>query len=191
MLSDPHAQDIFPAVHRDTQDHIGRFGDIPVILLDLVMDGVHEYEGVHVLQRPALPCRHFRGDFHIVQLFDLLRYIPLAHPAGVQRQDLFFHPIRVPVIFADDLRLIGPITVTGHTDLHLAKLGLHCLSGVAVAVVPGLILRHLRTLAAFPAQFFVHLHFHHLLDHIPEHLLHGLHDLRCAGKVLALDVLFQ
>ena len=27
------------------------------------------------------------------QIFDLLRDVPLAHPAGIQRQDFFLHPV--------------------------------------------------------------------------------------------------
>ncbi len=65
-------------------------GHIAVILLDLVMDGVHEHKRIHLLQRTILPGRHFghnflanftdqlRGNLHVVKLFDLLGNIPLG-----------------------------------------------------------------------------------------------------------------
>ena len=46
-------------------------------------------------------------------------------------------------------------------------------------------------LAPFPAQLLVHFHFHDLLDDIPEHFLHGFHDVSGAGEVLALNILLQ
>ena len=121
---------------------------IPVVLFDLVVDGVHEHKRVHLLQRTVLPGRHFghnfpsdltdrlRGDFHIVKFFDLLGNIPLAHPTGVQRKDLFFHPFCVPVVFADDFRLILSLPVSWYLDIHFSQLGLDRLPRVSVAVIP-------------------------------------------------------
>ena len=41
----------------------------------------------------------------IVQFPDLLRDVPLAHPAGIQRQNLLLHAVCIPAVLADDLRL--------------------------------------------------------------------------------------
>ena len=121
VLADPDAQNVFSAIHGDAQNHIGRLGHIAVILFDLVMDGIHEDEGVDIFQRAVLPgvdLRHnffrnfadqFRGDFHIIKAFDLLGNILLTHSAGVQRQNLVFHALGVSVIFADDFRLEVPL----------------------------------------------------------------------------------
>ena len=40
-------------------------------------------------------------------------------------------------------------------------------------------------------SFIIHLNFHDSLDDITEHFLHGRHDLRRAGEVLALNVFLQ
>ncbi len=53
-------------------------------------------------------------DLHAVQFLDLLSDIPLAHAAGVQRQDLILHSVRVSVILADDLGFEGAIPVPGN-----------------------------------------------------------------------------
>ena len=128
-----------------------------------------------------------------IQLLDLLGDIPLAHPTGIQRQDLFLHAGRVPVVLADDLRFIRPIAVSGNPDLNLAELRFDSLLRVAVAVVPwlGTLIFRLGALAALTAKLLVHLDFHDCLDDVAEHLLHRLHDLCRAGEVLALDVFFQ
>ena len=99
MLSDSDTEDIFSAIHGDTQNHISSLGHIAVILFDLVVDGIHEDERIDVFQRPILPgidLRHdlfadlayqIRRDFHIVKALDLLCDVPLAHAAGVEGQD--------------------------------------------------------------------------------------------------------
>ena len=116
-LSDPDSQNILPAVHGDTKDHIGSLGHVPPVFPDLVVNGVHEHERIHRLQRTVLPgydrghdffadLRYqLRRDLHTVQFLDLLGDIPLAHTAGVQHQDLILHSVRVSVILADDLGL--------------------------------------------------------------------------------------
>ena len=95
MLPNPDTQNVFSAVHGDAQNHIGRFGHIAVILFDLVMDGIHEDEGINAFQRPILPgidlwhdfltdfAYQFRGDFHIIKAFDLLGNVLLTHTTGV------------------------------------------------------------------------------------------------------------
>ena len=202
MLPNPDSQNILSAVHGDAQNHIGCFGHIAVILFDLVMDGIHEDEGVDTFQRPILPSidlRHdllgnfadqFRRDFHIIQSFDLLGNIPLAHAAGVQRQNFVFHTLGIAVIRADDFRLEVPLAIPGNLDVDLSQLSLDCFLRVPIAIVGRSILLR-RTLAALPAQLLVHLHFHDLLDNIPEHFLHGFHDVGGAGEVLALNILLQ
>ena len=149
MLSDPDSQDVLSAIHGDTQHHIGCFGHVPPVFPNLIVNGVHEHERIHRLQRTVLPgcdLRHdlfadlryqLRRDLHAVQFLDLLSDIPLAHTAGVQRQDLILHPVCIPVILADDLRLEGAVPVPGNLDVHLAQLGLDGLLRVAVAVVSG------------------------------------------------------
>ena len=126
MLSDPHAQNVLPTVHSDAQNYIGRLGHITVILLDLVVDGVHEDEGIDGLQGPILPgvdlwhdfftdlAHQFRRNLHVVQALDLLGNVPLAHAAGVQGQDLVLHALGVPVVFADDLRFVIALPVSGY-----------------------------------------------------------------------------
>ena len=167
------------------------------------MNGIHKHKRIHRLQRAILPgcdLRHdlftdlryqLRRDLHAVQFLDLLSDIPLAHAAGVQRQNLILHPVRIPVILADDLGLEGAIPVPGDLDVHLTQLGLDGLLRVAVAVVSGGALRLVRALATLSTKLLVHLHFHDGLDDVPEHFLHGLHDLRRAGEVLALNVFLQ
>ena len=167
------------------------------------MNGVHEHKRIHRLQRTILPgcdLRHdlfadlryqFRRDLHAVQFLDLLSDIPLAHAAGVQRQDLILHSVRVSVILADDLGFEGAIPVPGNLDVHLTQLGLDGLLRVAVAVVSGGALRLVRALATLSTKLLVHLHFHDGLDDVPEHFLHGIHDLRRAGEVLALNIFLQ
>lgn len=120
-----------------------------IVLYWDIVNGVHEHERIHRLQRTVLPgcdLRHdlfadlryqLRRDLHAVQFLDLLSDIPLAHTAGVQRQDLILHPVCIPVILADDLRLEGAVPVPGHLDVHLTQLGLDGLLRVAVAVVSG------------------------------------------------------
>ena len=112
-----------------------------------VMDGVHEHKRVYRLQRPVLPRRYlrhdlfadfayqFRRDVHIVQRLYLLRDIPLRHPAGVQPDDFFFHPVRVAVVFPDDLRVIFAVPVTRHADIHFPQLRFYPLFRVPVPVV--------------------------------------------------------
>lgn len=93
MLADPHAQNVLVPVHGDSQHHTGH---IAVILFDLVVNGIHEHEGIDRFQRTVLlsvDLRHdlptdlahqLRRDLHIVQTLDLLRNVPLAHAAGVK-----------------------------------------------------------------------------------------------------------
>ena len=149
MLPNPYSEDVLPSIHGDSQDHIRRLRHIPVILPHLVVDGIHEDERIHCLQRPVLPrcylwhdlfadLRHqLRRDLHIIQFFDLLRDVPLAHPAGIQRQDFFLHPVRVPVVLPDDLRLEAPVPVPGYPDVYFPQLGLHRFLRVPVPVVGG------------------------------------------------------
>ncbi len=97
MPPNPDPQDVLQAIQGDAQRHISRLGHRPVVLPYLVVDGIHEDERIHRLQRPVLSGRNLRRDLladlrhqrrrdlHIVQLFDLLRNVPLAHPAEVRR----------------------------------------------------------------------------------------------------------
>ena len=149
VLADPDTQNVLPAVHSDTKNHIRCLGHIPVILFDLVVNGVHEDERIDVLQGTVLPgsdlrhdlftdfCHQLRGNLHVVQLFDLLGDVPLAHAAGVQGQNLVLHAVCIAVIFADDFRFIIALAVSGYLDVDLTQLGLDGLPGVAVAVVGG------------------------------------------------------
>lgn len=132
MLSNLDTQNVFSSVHGDAQNHIGCLGHIAVILFDLVMDGIHEDKGVDAFQRPILPgidlghnflgnlAHQFRGDFHIIEAFDLLGNIPLAHAAGIQGQNLILHALGVSVIFADDFGLEVPLAVSGNLDVNFA-----------------------------------------------------------------------
>ena len=118
-----------------------------MILLHLVVDGIHENEWIHRLQGTILPSgnfrhdflcdlRHqFRGDLYVVQFLDLFGDIPLTHPTGVESQNLFFHPVRIPAVLADDLWLKAAVPIPGNLDVHLAKLCFHCLPRVPVAVI--------------------------------------------------------
>ena len=149
VLSNPDSQNVLPAIHGDTQHHIGCFGHVPPVFPNLIVNGVHEHKRIHRLQRAILPgcdlrhdlftdLRHqLRRDLHAVQLLDLLSDIPLAHAAGVQCQDLILHPVRIPVILADDLGLEGAVPVPGDLDVHLTQLGLDGLLRVAIAVFLG------------------------------------------------------
>lgn len=91
-----------------------------------------------------------------------------------------------PMIFW--LEIAFPIS--GPLDIDLPQLGLDRFVRIAVAVIWKIVFLAC-PLAAFPPQFLVHLHFHHLLDDIPEHLLHGGHNVCRAGEVLALHILLQ
>jgi len=174
-----------------------------VIFLDLVVDGIHEDKRIDALQRPVLPdidLRHdlladftdqLRGDFYIVKALDLLSDVPLAHSTGVEGQNLIFHAFGIAVIFADDLGLIVALAVSGNLDVDFSQLGLDGLLGIAVAIIGRYIFGVCGSMATLTPQFLIHLHFHDLLNDIPEHIFHGCHDVGGAGEVLALDVLLQ
>ena len=110
MLPDPDAQDVLCAVHGDAQNHICRLGLVLMVFLHLVVDGIQKHEEIHHLQRPVLPRRglwhdlladlahQLRRDVHVVQTLDLLRDVPLAHPADVQPQNFLLHPVSVPTV---------------------------------------------------------------------------------------------
>ncbi len=55
VLADPHAQHVLVTVQVNPDDHVGCFVDNCSILLDLKVNGVQEYHGVHALQRTVLP----------------------------------------------------------------------------------------------------------------------------------------
>ena len=93
-------------------------------------------------------------------------------------------------LLAGNFRFIVTLAVSGNLDVDLAQLGLDGFLRVPVAVVGRSVLLCC-PLAPLPAEFLVHLHFHDLLDDIPEHFLHGVHDVGGAGKVLALNILLQ
>src|SRR5699024_9685491 len=116
--------------------------------------------------------------------------IPLAHAAGVQGEDLVLHAFGIAVILSNDFRLVIALAISGDLDVNFAQLSLDSLLRIPVAVIGSSGVPDY-SLAAFSPQFLIHFHFHHLLDHIPEHLFHGSHDLGGAGKVLALHVLLQ
>ena len=176
-----------------------------MVFLHLVMDGVQKYERIHRLQRPVLPCRNLRHDLladlahqlrrdvHIVQILDLLRDVTLAHPAGIQPQNFLLHAVRVPAVLADDLRLVFSVPIPGYLHIHRSKLGLHSLLRISVSVVSGLIfdtrIRH--PLTFFVPQCCVQLTLHHLLQNIPKHFFHGVHDLCGAAEFLAVHVGLQ
>ena len=65
--------------------------------------------------QPKLPVP---GNFHIVKAFNLLGNVPLNHAAGIQRQNLVFHPAGIAVVFADDFRIVIAFTVSGHIDVN-------------------------------------------------------------------------
>lgn len=59
----------------------------------------------------------------------------MAHPAGIQSQDFFFHPVRIPAVLADNLGFKRPVPVQRHPDIYLVQLRLYPFSGIAIAVV--------------------------------------------------------
>ena len=89
--------------NKNTAD-ICRFGYILMILLDLVMDRVHENKRVNSIQRTVLPRSYFGCDFlndladqavrnfHIIQILYMLRNIPLTHSTGVKRKNFLSIP---------------------------------------------------------------------------------------------------
>ena len=137
VLPNPHAQDILRAIHCNTQNHIRCLRLIRMILLHLVMDGLQKYERIHRLQGSVLPrcdLRHnlladltyqLRRDVHIVQALDLLRDVPLAHSAGIQPQNFLFHPICIPAVLANDLRLIFSVSIPRNLHFHRSQLGFY------------------------------------------------------------------
>ena len=55
IFSNPHAQDIFPAIQIDANGNIYCFlHDLP-FTADMVVDGIQKHNGVDGLQRPLLP----------------------------------------------------------------------------------------------------------------------------------------
>ena len=70
--------------------------------LDLVVDGIHENKGIYIVQRTILTCGDLGCDLlnyfayqivrylNVIQIFYLLRYIPLPHSAGVKCENFFF-----------------------------------------------------------------------------------------------------
>ena len=147
MLPDPDIKNVFSTVHCNTENDVSRLRNIPMILFHLVVNGIHKHKGIHALQRTVLPggdfrhnfltdlCHQLRGDFDIVESLDLLSDVPLAHPAGIQCQNLLFHAVSVAVILADDLRLIGAIAITGYLDVYFTELRLDGLLGITVAII--------------------------------------------------------
>ena len=131
VLPDPNAQYLLVPLQVDPQHHIRRFGDDVPILPNLVVHRVHEYKRVGFIQRSGQPLHDLRYDpltdfayqfwryLHAVQAFDLFGDILLAHPNPVQRKDLFFHPIRIPAVFAYDLRLKLSVSVSWYAYIYL------------------------------------------------------------------------
>ena len=203
MLSNPDTKDVFSTIHGNAQNHISSLGHISMIFLDFVMDGIHENERINGFERAILPGCHFRHDFlrdfghqfggnlHVVQFFDLLGNISLAHAAGVQRQNFVFHAISIAAVLADDFRLVLTVAVTGNLNIDFSQLGLDLFLGISIAVVSGLLAFRIPALAALSSKFLIQFNFHNLLDHIPEHFFHRLHDIGCAGEALALNVFLQ
>ena len=111
--------DLFPAFLREVfRPGKQTFQEVQAgSLFDLVMDGIHEDEGVDTFQRPILPSidlRHdllgnlvyqFRRDIHTIEAFDPLSNITLAHATSVQRQYFVFHALGIAVELADDFWL--------------------------------------------------------------------------------------
>lgn len=127
MLPNLGTQNLFSAIHGDAQNHIGLLGHIAVIFLYLAVNVIHENEGIDAFQRPGLPSvdlrydlfrnltDQLRRDFYVVEAFDLLGNIPLAHAAGVQRQNFVFHALGIAVVFADGFRLVVALPVPEKT----------------------------------------------------------------------------
>ena len=77
----------------------------------------------------------FRSGLHIVQAFNLLSNIPLAHTAGVQDKDLVLHAFSIAVVLSNDFRLVIALAISGELDVNFAQLGLDRLLRIPIAVV--------------------------------------------------------
>ena len=65
IFTDPHAQNVLPAVQINADGDIDRFlYDLP-FAADMIVDGVHENHCVDAFQRPLLPF--FRGGENLVR----------------------------------------------------------------------------------------------------------------------------
>ena len=116
-------------------------------LADLQDHAVQEHDRVDVLQRPLAPLAdivHHRvghpadqvqADLDPVHLGQVRADVTHRQPAGIERQDLVVEPNEPALALFDDLRLKGPVAVTGSVDLDLAVLGDQRLGRCAIALI--------------------------------------------------------
>ena len=96
IFANPYTENVFLTVKIDAKNYIGCLRDILMILLDLVMNCIHKNKRIYCFKRSILPSSHIGhnlltyladklgGDFYIIQIFDLLCNITLAHSAGIK-----------------------------------------------------------------------------------------------------------
>ena len=148
---DPQAQDIFVAVFVITQNDIdsllvdGSFGPHENV------NAVYEQERVEWLQRPVLPFMDFiqdavrdmgdllMGDGKAIDILNSSGNIPLAHATSVHGQDFSFKGSDIPLMFLNDLRFKGAFPIARNLDGHITHRGLHCLLGIFITSVSGIL----------------------------------------------------
>jgi len=143
VLPGPQPQHVALAVHGDAQGQVdGPVRDLA--LADLHVDGIDEHDGVHGIERPALP---FRQAFHdpvgdrgnsllgylsAVHLGQVRGDLPVGQPFRGKGNDHLIDAGQPPLPFGDDFRLETGIAVPGHRNLHRSRVGKHRLGPPAV-----------------------------------------------------------
>ena len=96
----------------------------------------------------------------------------------------------IPSVFRLYLPMIcgsySPFRSLGNLYFHRPQLRFYCLFRVPVAIIPRLVFdsRFRRALTFFVPQLGMQFAFHHLLQYVPEYLLHRVHDLCGAAELL-------
>ena len=96
IFTNPYAENIFLTVKIDAQNYICSLCNILMIFLYFVMDCIHKNKRIYCFKRSILSCSHIghnllayladklRGDFYIIQIFDLFGNVTLAHSTGIK-----------------------------------------------------------------------------------------------------------
>src|SRR5204862_7422916 len=99
------------------------------LVADLQDDRVEPDDKVELLERPRLPlldviedrvgdaADRVAADLDTVELLQVLRDLPRAHPARVHRDDLVVETREPALMLRHDLRLERPLPITGQLDL--------------------------------------------------------------------------
>jgi hypothetical protein len=108
---------------------------------------IEEHDRIHPLERSALPGGHLgddairhradqiRRDFHGVHFREEALDFPHGHPARVQRQNLVVEAGEAALVFGDQPRLEGALTIPRHVNPQRTVIGQHRLATRSVAMI--------------------------------------------------------